>query len=514
MLSMLRYVVLFVLCSFFTNTTYAKSDYNHIQKFKITAHDSIKLNAQLWEPNLLEFPGKRPAVIFINSWGLNKNQYDGAARHLVKKGYVVLAYATRGFGGSEGMVSVASDNDIADLSTAIDWIIDNTRADEANIASAGISYGAGISLITSAKDPRIKAVIAMSSWADLEYSLYPNETLNKVWVDFLVAFGKVLGNLDPEVLEIYEDAKKRVNIEKLRAWSRKRSAGTYIDEINENGPAIFLSHNYKDQMFPINQTIHFYDKLTTPKKLVTQKGIHASAELKGMFGLDSTVWNPVYEWLDHYLTDKENNVNEGSIQFKSTNSKNVNYIEEYKTRELTEIELTPMRHNKSKTSTGMIINSSRDSRAETGIPIVSAVFESYLNKRVKHDFRTTRKEHGAMYSSEVLDEDTDINGIPEIQMFFDSYFSDVQVVAYLYDIPPRGRASLVSHGVSSYHELHGELTKVNFELFATSYKIKRGHRIGLIIDTGDALYQRPSDEVFSYSIKEDGEYKTKILLPL
>ena len=106
----------------------------------------------------------------------------------------------------------------------------------------------------------------MSSWTDLEQSLYPNETLNKIWIEFLIAFGRVTGNLDPKVMSIYRNAKNRTEIASFVAGLKKRSALTYIDEINNNQPAIsYMSQNYKDSLFSINQTIHFSDKLTTQK---------------------------------------------------------------------------------------------------------------------------------------------------------------------------------------------------------------------------------------------------------
>ena len=448
--------------------------------------------------------------------GTQQNEYDAPAMKLAARGYVVLAYSTRGFGGSGGRVKVAGEEDIKDLSTIIDWLIENTRTDSEKIASAGISYGGGVSLIASAKDDRIRAVIAMSSWTDLEDSLYPNETLNKIWVDFLVAMGRITGSLDPKVLSIYRNAKKRKEIDELRRWAKERSAITYIEEINNNQPAIYLSQNYKDQLFSVNQIIHFFDKLTTPKKLVTHRGIHASAEVKGLLGMRSEVWTPAFDWLDHWLLDKENNVVEGVIEYNPTNNgkKHVERRHERRKESLTKIELEPINNKKrSVKKKAIIINSKKDSGAETGIPMISAIFESHIGTRVKHDITKTRQEHGAIYQSKELN-NVSINGIPEIEMYFNSYYEDTQVVAYLYDIPKRGKASLISHGVASFHELDGGIIKANFELRATSYELKKGHRIGLIIDTGDALYQKPSDSHFSYSIIESENLQTRLMLPL
>lgn len=50
-------------------------------------------------------------------------------------------------------------------------MIKNTNADPDRIGSSGISYGGGISLLAAAFDSRIKSVVSMSCWIDLEQSL-------------------------------------------------------------------------------------------------------------------------------------------------------------------------------------------------------------------------------------------------------------------------------------------------------------------------------------------------------
>ena len=72
-----------------------------------------------------------------------------------------MAYTTRGFWGSEGVISVASEGDIQDVSSAITYMKTFTPVDD-RIGTAGISYGAGMSLLASARDARIRALAALS----------------------------------------------------------------------------------------------------------------------------------------------------------------------------------------------------------------------------------------------------------------------------------------------------------------------------------------------------------------
>src|SRR5215204_4191159 len=92
----------------------------------ITASDGVVLKANVVTPSAT---GKRPAIVFVNSWGLNDAEYLAQAHRLADKGYVVLSYTTRGFWGSGGTIDVAGPKDIADVSTVIDWLVANTSAD-------------------------------------------------------------------------------------------------------------------------------------------------------------------------------------------------------------------------------------------------------------------------------------------------------------------------------------------------------------------------------------------------
>ena len=74
------------------------SAYTTDDDIEITADDGITLAANIFVPNGLE--GLAPAVIFINSWGLNEYEYLQQAADLAEKGYIVLSYSSRGWGES------------------------------------------------------------------------------------------------------------------------------------------------------------------------------------------------------------------------------------------------------------------------------------------------------------------------------------------------------------------------------------------------------------------------------
>jgi predicted acyl esterase len=150
--------------------------------------------------------GPFPLLVMPSSWAVPDIEYVGAAAKLAKEsGYVVVSYTSRGFWDSGGEIDIAGPETVGDVSKVIDWAIANAHADGTKVGAAGISYGAGQSLLAAANDRRIKAAAALSTWTDLARSLYPNNTVSKQAVELLLAAGHATGRPGP-VLQEAEDA--------------------------------------------------------------------------------------------------------------------------------------------------------------------------------------------------------------------------------------------------------------------------------------------------------------------
>jgi len=261
--------------------------------------DGVVLKATVIAPAA---PGRHPAVILPASWGLNDLEYLAPARTLAAHGYVVVAYTPRGWWLSGGEINTAGPLDMADLSDVIDWTLANTTADPARIGAAGVSYGAGISLLGSAFDKRIRAVAMLSGWTDLPYSLYADSTRHQQAPGLLQLAAELLGHEGPELKGKLDDFAANRNVAEVLAWARARSAASYVDAINTNHPAVLMANAWGDSFFPPNQLVDFYGRLTGPKRLEFRPGDHAIAEFTGLLGLDNDVWTDVYQWFDQYLT--------------------------------------------------------------------------------------------------------------------------------------------------------------------------------------------------------------------
>lgn len=449
---------------------------------------------------------KYPAIVFINSWGLEEHEYIVQAYKLAQQGYIVLSYSARGWGKSEGVVNVAGPKDMADFSAALDWLIANTPVDEERIGSAGISYGAGMALLGGAFDKRIKAVASLSGWGDLAESLYGQQTVDLVWGTLLVGIGYLNGRMDPIILEVYQNLLNQTNLEEVLAWTAIRSPMSYVDKINERKLPVYFSNNFRDELFEPNSVMRLFAQLEGPKRLDLNLGNHTTAELGGLIGLQNYVWSNLTGWFDIYLkgksdsrglTQKEVSM---AIKFESDRDEFASWPTD--TAENKTYHLVPKRLlGNGKLSTK--INRRRDtnsiyngilSGASAGIPVLSSFLEAHINVPIYANINVGLNPAFAVaYQSENLQAMKKIRGIPKVSLWVEPSGKHLQVVAYLYDVGPFGSARLITHGPITLRDVTPRQKQLlDIELIATSYNVPKGHAVALVLDTQDEQYSPAS----------------------
>lgn len=180
------------------------------------------LKANVVTPAGADGSRRYPLLVMPTSWGLPQVEYLAQAQKLADSGYVVLTYNVRGFWQSGGEIEVAGPPDVADASKVIDWALANTPADAQKVGMAGVSYGAGISLLAAAHDKRIKAVSAMSGWADLIDSIYSGRTQHSQATALLGVAGTITGRPSAELQQTLKDffASNLSKEQEMIAWGR------------------------------------------------------------------------------------------------------------------------------------------------------------------------------------------------------------------------------------------------------------------------------------------------------
>ncbi|MFJ4777134.1 CocE/NonD family hydrolase [Streptomyces sp. NPDC088762] len=451
----------------------------------IPGSGGITLKGNVFTPAGARAGQKYPLIVLPTSWGMPQIEYVAQARQLADSGYVVVSYTSRGFWLSGGQIEVAGPPDIADVSAVIDWALATTPADPGRVGLGGVSYGAGISLLASAHDPRVKAVVALSGWADLIDSIYSGRTQHLQAAGMLGAAGYLTGRPGPELQQILGDflGSKLEKEQAMIEWGRKRSAAEQVDLINANGAAIMLGNAWGDTIFPPNQYAEFFEQLTGPKRLEFRPGDHATAEATGLLGLPNDTWTHAHRWFDRYLKGERNGVDtEAPVQIKSRSQEGYEGYADWKSVGSGDTERIAL-------SDGEHLFANVDSGANGGIIFLSSVLDQFVKAPPAASIPLLPRAFAAVWQSERYGEDRRVRGTARLHTTVTPTKADGTFVAYLYDVGPLGIGKLVSNAPYTFHgRTPGQAFGVDLELFSTAYDVPAGHRLALVVDTVDPLY--------------------------
>ncbi|AEM82185.1 alpha/beta fold hydrolase [Streptomyces violaceusniger] len=467
-------------------TTASASSGVSIRFVDIPGDGGVKLAANVVAPADADASRRLPLVVLPTSWSLPQVEYLAQAKKLAEAGYVVLTYNSRGFWQSGGKIETAGPPDIADASKVIDWALANTPADPDHIGMAGLSYGAGISLLAAGADPRIKAVVAMSGWADLVGSIYSGRTQHAQAAGLLAGAGELTGRPSDELRQILDDffSSDLAKEPDLIAWGKKRSAAAQLDRINANGAAIMLGNSWGDSIFPPNSYADFFEKLTGPKRLELRPGDHATAELTGLLGLPNTTWSHARQWLDRYLKGERNGIDtQAPVQLMSRTAGGDDY-EGYPSWSA-----VPSGHRRVPLATTEKITANHDSGANAGTVLLSGALDQFLKVPPLASIPLLPRSRAAVWQTGASAREQRVRGTVKLHTTVTTDRSDGTAVAYLYDVGPLGIGKLITNAPVTFHDrTPGTPFGVDLELFSTAYDVPAGHRLALVVDTVDPLY--------------------------
>lgn len=451
----------------------------------IPGSGGITLKGNVFTPAGAKAGAKYPLIVLPTSWGMPQIEYIAQAKKLADSGYVVVSYTSRGFWLSGGEIETAGPADTADVSAVIDWALATTPADAEHIGLGGVSYGAGISLLASARDPRVKAVVALSGWADLIESIYSGRTQHLQAAALLGGAGYLTGRPGPELRQILGDflGSKLDREPQMIEWGKKRSAAEQVDRINANGAAIMLGNAWGDTIFPPNQYAAFFEKLTGPKRLEFRPGDHATAEGTGLLGLPNDTWTNAHRWFDRYLKGERNGVDtEAPVQIKSRSNNGYEGYADWKSvgsGGTEKLMLADSEH----LFTGV------DSGANGGIVLLSSVLDQFFQAPPTASVPLLPRAFAAVWQSPRHDKERRVRGTVKLHTTVTPTKSDGTFVAYLYDVGPLGIGKLISNAPYTFHgRPAGQSFGVDLELFSTAYDVPAGHRLAVVVDTVDPLY--------------------------
>ncbi|WP_164018590.1 CocE/NonD family hydrolase [Pyxidicoccus trucidator] len=509
-----------LLCAITTPASAASS----LRIVDIATRDGVTLKSAVFTPDA---PGRYPAIIFITSWALPNLEYFVQAQKFADAGYVVVSYTPRGFYASGGTIDTAGPKDIGDLTEVINWTLANTPSEPTRIGAAGVSYGAGLALIGSAFDSRIRSVAAMSCWTDLPFSLFGNQTRHLQSAALLALSAQLTGRPSPELQQALSNFFANEDVASVVAYAQVRSAATYLERINANRPAILMANAYGDSFFGPNQLTDFFNRLSVPKRLELRPGDHAIPELTGILGLPNDAWTSTRRWFDQYLRGINTGIaSENPVQLQLRGQGSYESYPSWGT-----VSTSSARYNLSdvhwwsregelaagsQAGWNATIIAGDDTVANGGLALLTNGAEAITGEPPTAWIPAVDRDNAGVWQSDWLSSPQRVRGAARLRLTVTpSNSGQTTVIAYLYDTDWGGTGSLVSHvAVTLRDAVAGQPRTVEVDFPATAYDVPSGHRLSLVIDTVDPLYADKAPFLSTVKFSSSSSSPSYLALPL
>lgn len=204
----------------------------------------------------------RGTIVYLHGVADNRGSAIGAIQRLVPLGYNVIAYDSRGHGTSGGDRCTYGFTEKRDLQHVLD------QAGVPDVILIGHSLGAAVALQAAAIEPRVRAVVAASSFSDLRTIATERAMFFPAW------------SLGP-------------------AFNRAERDGNFVvDQVSPVKAAaaikvpVLLVHGAQDRDTLPSHSQRVLDALRAPKKLITVPNAGHNDVLR------SEVWEAIESWLD------------------------------------------------------------------------------------------------------------------------------------------------------------------------------------------------------------------------
>lgn len=476
-------------------------------EYKKISVNGVDLAAEVLTPRNFTKP---PLIVFPGSFGSSPKTVHQVSVLFARQGYEVVSYGQRGFGGSSGKIDFAGRATQSDARAVITWALQHTNADPKRVGMLGMSYGAGISLLTAAHDPRVRAVAALSTWTN-----FADSYLN-VGTPHIAPLRSVLGGssktsmYDPTVQHLQSvmlDHPADLGAA-LHEMSPVRSPDSYIKQLNKNKPAIMVANGFQDSYFNPSQVISFMDRLKTHKRLELAPGDHGGPEQGSLTGLPNDVIDDVQAWFGHYLRDFDNGINkEDPIVVRDSRTGELLPLRSWP--DLTKKDRIPLWKPGPTSGTvstspwAATITAGADSAADNG-PIQLGSSDSYKPATVKID--TISQSAAFTWTSGPLDSGLNLLGTPSLTVNLAATSPTATLFLYLYDVGADGTGTLIDEQPYTTTGLSSQAVPHTIAMQPLSWSVPAGDRLSLVVDTVDPRYLSltpPNTRITATSSKKD-----------
>lgn len=286
----------------------------------VESFDGTGLSAVVYEPQSPDAlpDGSEPAfpvVVFVHGWGGMKEDWESVRfgldaepvnllERFARAGFVTVAYDVRGYGRSDGEVTVAGPAEMRDLDAVLSYARDRFRT-TGYAGVTGLSYGGGHALNAWAHNPNVTTAVPHQGWTDLYGALLPGDVPKIEWGVALAGVGTAgsaypgtgggTGNLHPMVAQWLQDAALRQDLAAMEAQMDARSVGGVLSRVQK---PLLLCQGLQESLFP-----QFHEALLTAGGF-TRAYVHTG----GHGTHDEACWDRTLDWFQFFLRGLENGV--------------------------------------------------------------------------------------------------------------------------------------------------------------------------------------------------------------
>jgi hypothetical protein len=254
-----------------------------------------KLRAKLFLPDDYKEGEKRPCIIANSGYmGLLEIYPSLFARALTKKGYIAFGFNYRGFSDNEGPAGVCKLNEqVDDIKNAVTFVQTLDAVNPDKIWLLGWGMGAALVAKATAEDDRVKAMAGLNGFYNGERWLRAINT----YADFIKIKNEIMAEkvrlvkegtrkfadpfyfypLDPATNDVV-----RADLYKQKDYGQEISleigqsilefnAEKYVDNIKV---PVFIGHGERNLLHPVDESILFYNKISSKKELYIIDGQH------------------------------------------------------------------------------------------------------------------------------------------------------------------------------------------------------------------------------------------------
>lgn len=508
------------------------------------------------------------------------------------KGYACVIVDLRGSGASFGYRKMEfSNEEVNDMSNIMDWIVGQPWSDQ-KLATTGISYtGTTAELAISSKHPALKACIARSNIFDLYGDINCPGGLRQTpfiqcWKETTVAldnndfsiFGSLAKLLVKGVNPVQGDEKRvdllaaveghkqnfdifsgilkiesRDDIEPVtQASSDEFSIHRRIPAIIESKVPIYRISGWYDGG-NVHSAIKGFMSVPNTEKLLIGPWDHGPADQVSPFNKSNKVTFSVYtemlRFLDFHMRGIPNGIDK---------EPKVHYFQ-MGTEEFRAVNTWPLEQSKNQTyqlsnnnqlvkegtaiSAGEIAYKCDYTVSTTNSSRWNSLTGLYKHGHTHYGDRGEMNKKMLLFQSEVAEQDMEITGHPEVDLYISADAKDGYFFVYLEDVAPDGSVTYITEGelraafrkvsdkstapypeVGPYHSYlnadkeyltPNEITRLQIGFQPISYLIQKGHKIQLSIANADINhFDFPEFKPDNIKVYYSEKHPSKLIVPV